>query len=1131
MGSINQGDFLRSINIVFDADEPERIAHYFPTEKSAGLLRKILSLDNERSLLIVAPYGSGKSMVAAYALHSVENRKEAREHLKSINEKLGNIDDSLYRWQQERIKKWSQQGLVIAISGFADDVCRQLLSAACLSFERLSKREAAKPLRQLLKSDSIDLLDCMAKLKKCVTSAKLDRVLILWDEFGRHLETLVTEGKSAELSHLQTLAEFTSRQKKVPFSLSLMLHQGFLSYATNLPQSLRREWKKIEGRFLSVNYVEDSREIYRLIGEIVSARFVVKPDMSKSVFHKKAGELLDANRFLGFKKQELGELLRVTYPLSPIVIELLPRIAARVSQNERTLFNFLFDLESNSTEVNSDTLFDYFSDQMHSDVDVGGTHRQWVETQSALSKVSGDKALELVIKTTCLLGLGLSGERARATKSQVALAVAGWGDISNARDLINELIDRKLLLHRKYSNEVSVWHGADLDLRGRLIQLKSDKEAGFDLISFLTKEAIPPTWKPQDYNDEFSIQRFFTSIYSTVNELSNQDSFFRTEITMPKPDEDGRIVYLIPQTTEDVQSANLLLKNLDLQKTFQSEGLNRVVFALPQDPLPLNDAALEVYCLLEMEQDKELIAEDPLILPEIQQMLDDARQHLQQLIDRLTLPKPERSLLWYHQGQTSYISSARVLRSFLSSRMREVFSMTPNIRNELIVRRKPSAVVVNARKKLLLGILERNGQSMFGIQGNFPDASICRTVLIKTGLYRLDSKSAVWGFATPKEIENPALRRVWQCVEEFFTEPDTQGKNPKILFDRLAAPPFGLRAGLFPILFAAGLKTFAYATSLARNSDYIADVLPSDVEQLCKEPDHYVLKVYKLEPALIDYLKYLNLIFSDQGQDAEGQDLIRVTFESIKAWLQNLPEASLSTQSLSSNTLQFRNDIQNETDPFSLLIWDLPGAFGLTLEKAEFKKVYSAVESAKFEVESVVNNYRQLALDGIKECLSLRNRSSQSTRARVKNWADCFVDLLPTSHSGATVLNRMRMEYRSDDKMVESVVAAVTHISLSRWEDQHLAQFQQKLRHIIQDIEQQCLQSKLSDLDDDEIVTHLEKLLSDRISSSFNKLKELSGDAKAENTLNEILTSQSQKVKEYNKNEQSKRSSRITCHR
>ena len=40
--------------------------------------------------------------------------------------------------------------------------------------------------------------------------------MILWDEFGRHIESLISEGRSAALSEIQSLAEFVSRSKAIP---------------------------------------------------------------------------------------------------------------------------------------------------------------------------------------------------------------------------------------------------------------------------------------------------------------------------------------------------------------------------------------------------------------------------------------------------------------------------------------------------------------------------------------------------------------------------------------------------------------------------------------------------------------------------------------------------------------------------------------------------------------------------------------------------------------------------------------------------------------------------------------------------------------------------------------------------
>jgi hypothetical protein len=124
-------------------------------------------------------------------------------------------------------------------------------------------------------------------------------------------------------------------------------------------------------------------------------------------------------------------------------------------------------------------------------------------------------------------------------------------------------------------------------------------------------------------------------------------------------------------------------------------------------------------------------------------MTDDARDHLQRLIDRLIGPGPSGPR-WFYDGKELSAGSARDLRKVLSEIMDSVFNKTPRINNEIIVRKKPSPVVTNARKKLVLGILERCGQDELGIQGNFPDKSMFRTVLLHTGIYRQD-RHGRWG--------------------------------------------------------------------------------------------------------------------------------------------------------------------------------------------------------------------------------------------------------------------------------------------------------------------------------------------------------------------------------------------------
>ena len=205
-------------------------------------------------------------------------------------------------------------------------------------------------------------------------------------------------------------------------------------------------------------------------------------------------------------------------------------------------------------------------------------------------------------------------------------------------------------------------------------------------------------------------------------------------------------------------------------------------------------------------------------------------------------------------------------------------------------------------------------------------------------------------------------------------------------------------------------------------------------------------------------------------------------------------------KSLSPKALQFRSEIAENPDPYFLLIWDIPASLGHALQESALDEIISSIEQVKLEIEGVIASYQKSALDCLKDCLNILKIGGSSVRIKVKAWADCFVGLLPSSHSGLPLLNRMRMEYKSDSKMIESIVSVVSHVSLSRWEDDHLEIYQRNLKLMIDAIERESLRTNLQNIGDKEISMHLEKLLSDQIGSSYGKLVELRGAASAKKT-------------------------------
>ena len=107
--------FLRSINIQYDAEYPNRIAHYQPTAKSVPLIKSLLGSEQDRAFFVVAPYGTGKSITATYLLHLVENRLDAGETLSAVEDKLKVVSPDL----SEVFQRTSQRERQRACAGIA----------------------------------------------------------------------------------------------------------------------------------------------------------------------------------------------------------------------------------------------------------------------------------------------------------------------------------------------------------------------------------------------------------------------------------------------------------------------------------------------------------------------------------------------------------------------------------------------------------------------------------------------------------------------------------------------------------------------------------------------------------------------------------------------------------------------------------------------------------------------------------------------------------------------------------------------------------------------------------------------------------------------------------------------------
>ena len=101
------------------------------------------------------------------------------------------------------------------------------------------------------------------------------------------------------------------------------------------------------------------------------------------------------------------------------------------------------------------------------------------------------------------------------------------------------------------------------------------------------------------------------------------------------------------------------------------------------------------------------------------------------------------------------------------------------------------------------------------------------------------------------------------------------------------------------------------------------------------------------------------------------------------------------------------------------------------------------------------------------------------------------------------MLKIMQMNYRSDEKLADSLATLLVGQPLARWNDSTIAHFERELQATVQQIEESAL--ALSGLlEDSSAAQGLSIFLEGRIGELFAKLVDLVGEAEAERRLSAI---------------------------
>ena len=926
--------FQRSINLNKDWHNPNASSGYIVTPNVQQSLEQvcegITAKGGQRALALTGPYGTGKSAFAVYLcqLLSRDSRqaKDAASLLPRSAPALKNRITSIRKPQAK------QEGyLPVAVTARRRPVALLLLEGMLEALRELRKTASARSLSDRMETalqnsewrDTAIVLDLLADLADAARQQGCSGILVLIDEAGKTLEYALQDREGGDVYIFQELAEYANRRTKTPILFVITLHQMFDDYVELSDRTLRNEWNKVQERFQPVQFAETAATTMQMVASALHHP-VALPKVVRDRVDAAIKEALKSDLPLpsGIDSAEFTALAEKAWPLHPSVLLAVPHLFRRLAQNERSIFSYLTGHEP-------------FGFQEHLAKDIGQDHgfirlgdlyvyllanfeaslarlphaKRLLEANDIINSRQhlSESQLQLV-RSVAMLNVLSGVSHLRATTPTLACASPSDTPLDHDLEMLKQ---QSVLTYRRLDRSFRVWEGSDVDIEARMSEGRRKLQMeGISPLETLCRHLPEKRLIARRHSLETGVHRYF--------EVQYVDALTESVMARAQSPEAvaGTVVVLLPDTTPR--------KALNAAKR-HSVDADRVIVAIPQQIDALRSVVEEVACLRWVEENTEELRDDRIARRELSLRLAMGEQHIAQHIQTLLDPRPAptgNSCVWVWKGENRAPGTPVDVAKLLSTVCDSIFTDSPMISNELVVRRKLSSAASAARRVLLVKMLEERGMERLGIEGYPPERSILESVLLAAGLYRKGSDGE-WDFQAPPKTNDRNLRPAWDAMDRTIFANDIERVQLVDLFDTLSGVPYGIPDGLHPVIFVAFYLLYQDELFLYRDNTFVPDVRAAHLELLQRRPDLFSVSGARLtgtRKAVVERLA------AGLNRPAKTASVVRALY----AVLNLLPPITQRTAQIDDQmAVAMRDALLDASEPEKLLFNQLPACLGL----------------------------------------------------------------------------------------------------------------------------------------------------------------------------------------------------------
>ncbi len=918
--------YSRSANLERDLTDPESLSGYVITDRAEQSLGRIVEgfagLHTARSWMMTSVYGTGKSAFAHFLSSLCAPR--GREMRASAEEILSRgVERSLAKLAEEAIP---DRGFVRAVVTAQREPISHTITRALsggVSFFWKSNSETGvdfllrlEALHKLqAKGKSVDEREIL-KLIRDVAEASRTGLILVIDELGKCLEHAARNRGASDLYLLQQISELPA-DKGAPVYLIGMLHQAFSEYGYGMGTLERNEWAKIQGRFEEIAFTEPPSQMARLIGHVIQREPKTKLDRAIKEQAAAWHERLSAE--IGIPDLT-AQVFADACPLHPVTALALPQLCIRYAQNDRSLFTFLTSAEPHSLQtylketrlrtgeraplLKLDCLYDYFVDAAGVSMTSRPNFQRWTEVKGLIDDHRGDDVDELLaLKTIGILNLASTAGFLKASRRLVRFALSDAPDDRAEEQrwerVLDSLMARGLVVHRRGVDELRIWEGSDFNIEVAIAEQLERQRAS---LAALLAEAC--TLRPlvvQRHSYRTGTLRLFERRY-----LGSGHDLGALTVTREC---DGLIGYWVDKAPPALVTAMADGKPFALIEVAELETLRL--------------CALEMTALESIRASAAELQTDGVARREVRHRLTEARWRLD---DARELSFEGGVARCWIAGQVERLDMRAGLNPRLSDLCDKVYSAGLTLWNEQINRQELTSNGARARGQVIAAMIENAGVENLGLQGFGPEVSIYYSALRGAGIHRrVDGE---FGLHPPTDKR---IKAVWDAIEDFCLGAKDAPLTLDRLYDKLGRPPYGVKAGVIPLLLAAVILRHSDDVSVYKDGTFIPVLGPEHFELLVKQPSRFAVKHYEVTGLRAEIFRELEGVLTSgvkMSPTVRNRTLLGVVSPLLQ-FVRRLPLFAQRTRQVSTRAQAVRQALLAAHEPDKLLFEMLPTACGL----------------------------------------------------------------------------------------------------------------------------------------------------------------------------------------------------------